>query len=165
MFWILFVVVAVVVGAGLVLIQRQSARYDLMGMGGAIGEQARYEQKRPLSEAEQVLYWRLVEALPECIVMAQVPFTRFMKPASGGKMASPHLRAANARIAHKSVDFLVCLRDFTVVAAVELDETHDIERVTTNDEFLKSAGIVPLRFDVSQIPSVETLRGLFTEPR
>src|SRR5688572_9784006 len=112
MFWILFVTVAVVVGAGLVLIQRQSARYDLMGMGGAIGEQARYEQKRPLSEAEQVLYWRLVEALPECIIMAQVPFTRFMKPATGGKMASPHLRAANARIAHKSVDFLVCLRDF-----------------------------------------------------
>lgn len=44
----------------------------------------RYEQLKPLSDPEQVLYWRLVAALPECVVLSQVTFSRFMRPATEG---------------------------------------------------------------------------------
>ncbi len=34
--------------------------------------------KKPLSEPEQVLYYRLVEAMPECMVLAQVQLSRIL---------------------------------------------------------------------------------------
>ena len=43
------------------------------------GTPLRYQQVRPLSDAEQALDWRLVEALPECVILAQVTFSRVMK--------------------------------------------------------------------------------------
>ena len=167
MFWIIFFAVAIVVGAGLIFVQRHPLGRELMGADPADGEAPRYEQFRPLSEVEQVLYWRLVEALPECVVLAQVPFTRFMKPPEAGeKIAIRHYRAMYARIAGKRVDFLVCLRDFTVVAAVELDDVSSERRKdSTREDLLKSAGITPLRVFAEAIPSVETLREMFTGAR
>ena len=168
MFWIIFISVAIVVGVGLILAQRQPVDRDLMGAGDpSLAQGPKYEQFRPLSETEQVLYWRLVEALPECVVLAQVPFTRFMRPPEAGeKIAVRHYRAMYARIAQKRVDFLVCLHDFTVVAAVDLDDlSNESRRDRTRDELLKAAGIVPLRVFAEAIPSVETLREMFTAPR
>ena len=166
-FWIIFISVAVVVGVGLIFVQRHPLDRDLMGADPSAGEGPKYEQFRPLSEPQQVLFWRLVEALPECVVLAQVPFTRFMKPPEAGeKIAVRHYRTMYARISQKRVDFLVCLRDFTVVAAVDLDDlSHEGRRDPTRDELLKSAGIVPLRVFAEAIPSVETLREMFTASR
>ena len=165
MFWIIFFSVALIVGAGLILVQRYPLDRDVMGVDPATGQAPKYEQFRPLSETQQVLYWRLVEALPECVILAQVPFTRFMRPPEAGeKIAVRHYRAMYARISQKRVDFLVCLHDFTVVAAVELD-SRDGRRDPTRDELLKSAGIVPLRVYAEAIPPVETLRELFTASR
>ena len=31
-----------------------------------------YFSKKPLNEKEQVVYFRLIEALPECVVLAQI---------------------------------------------------------------------------------------------
>ena len=164
MFWIIFISVAVIVGVGLIFVQRQPVSGDVMGVDPSAAQGPRYEQFRPLTETQQVLYWRLVEALPECVVLAQVPFTRFMKPPEAGeKIAVRHYRAMYARIAQKRVDFLVCLRDFTVVATVDLDDLNqEGRRDPTRDELLKAAGIVPLRVFAEAIPSVETLREMFT---
>ena len=167
MFWVIFISVAVVVGVALILAQRQPVEQDLMGAGASTGLGYRYEQFRPLTEQEQQLYWRLVEALPECVVLAHVPFARFMKPPEAGeKIAVRHYRAMYARIAQKKVDFLVCLHDFTVVATVDLDHVNqDSRRDPRRDELLKSAGIVPLRVFAEAIPSAETLREMFTASR
>ena len=164
MFWIVFIVVALVVGVGLVLVQRQMALRGQSGIDPAAGPALLYAQIRPLSDPEQVLYWRLVEALPECVILAQVSFSRFMKPAPPeGHFEARQYRALYARISQKTVDFLVCLRDFTVVAAVELDDSSQAElQDVRRDELLKAAGITSLRVRVDHIPSVETLREMFT---
>ena len=123
-----------------------------------------YEQLKPLGDAEQVLYWRLVEALPECVILSQVTFSRFMRPATGGRAPTAHYRVMQNRISGKSLDFLVCLKDFTVVAAVELDDaTHEPDRDAQRDALLRAAGITPLRMSVTDIPTVERLREIFTD--
>src|SRR5688500_5075902 len=38
-----------------------------------------YASQRPLSDPEQTLFWRLREAMPECVVLSQVSFSRFIK--------------------------------------------------------------------------------------
>jgi hypothetical protein len=159
MFWALFIGVALVVGIALILVQRQTADRDFVGedTGAATG----YAPVRPLSEAEQELYWRLVEALPECVVLPQVSFRSFLRPAEG-KPVNPRTRAIYFRMAQQSVDFLVCLKDFTVVATVELDESPDgSRRDTSRDDLLRAAGVAPLHIRAGEIPSVPTLRAMF----
>lgn len=123
----------------------------------------RYSQVKPLSAAEQTLYWRLREALPECVVLSQVTFSRFMKPDTGGIAPLPVYRALQNRISQKTLDFLVCLPDFTVVAAVELDDaSHRVEADRQRDELLNAAGITVIRVTVDDIPSAQRIREAFT---
>jgi hypothetical protein len=152
MIWALFLfVVFVVVGTLLQLLVR----------GGRAGRATdAYRSNKPLSEPEQTLYWRLREAVPECVVLSQVTFSRFMTPDVRGRAQR---RALFNRISSKSADFLVCLKDFTLVAAIELDDrSHSRDRDTRRDEILASAGIPVLRFNVKEMPSVERLRTLLT---
>ena len=164
-FWLIFIGAAIVTLAAIYLAQRQPAERDQMGQDPT-RENPRYVQRPPLTGPEQVLYWRLVEALPECVVLAQVSFSRFMTPAVEGDSSRARQLTLYRRISQKTIDFLVCLKDFTLVAAVELDDpSHDEERDFQRDSLLKSAGIVPLRVSVKEIPSVEALREMFTRTR
>ena len=63
--YLLSLFVAVLVAASLF------AFWRLSGRGGP---RLRYQQIRPLRPPEQALYWRLVEALPECVILSQVTF-------------------------------------------------------------------------------------------
>jgi hypothetical protein len=85
-----------------------------------------------LSEREQILYHRLVKAAPEHIVLMQVLF-------------------------------LIVTADTSILAAVELDDaSHDREDRRAADarktHALESAGISLLRWNVRQMPSVQTIR-------
>jgi hypothetical protein len=126
-----------------------------------------YTQLKPLTEREQTLYWRLVQALPECVVLSQVTFSRFMKPDTGGLAPLKEYRALQNRISQKTIDFLVCLPDFTVVAALELDDaSHDQALDRQRDALLRAAGIAVLRIKANEMPAVARLRELFTtDPR
>jgi hypothetical protein len=119
-----------------------------------------YRAVKPLSDPEQTLYWRLKDAMPECVVLSQVTFSRFIRP----EHAAPGSRQALFnRISRKSVDFLLCLPDFTVVSAVELDDrSHSSKRDAERDAILQAAGIPVVRVNVSAIPATEKLRALFT---
>jgi hypothetical protein len=124
-----------------------------------------YKSVVPLTPAEQELYGRLVAALPECVVLPQVPFSRFMRPSTNGKVPLPQYRALQDRLAQKSVDYLVCLKDFTVVAAIELDDaTQEWERDEREqgDLMLGLAGVNLVRLKISDMPTVEQLRTRFT---
>ena len=132
----------------------------------AFGAAMRYRQVRPLSAPEQTLYWRLREALPECVVLSQVTFSRFMRPDTGGLAPLAEYRAMQNRIAQKTLDFLVCLPDFTVVAAVELDDAShrsDVDR--QRDQLLTAAGITLIRVTVDDIPSARRIREAFTNDK
>ena len=66
-----------------------------------------FHVRKLLSVPEQVLYHRLVKALPEHIVLAQVQVSRVLK--------GFEFHAWNNRINRLSYDFVVCAKDASVV--------------------------------------------------
>lgn len=108
--------------------------------------------KKPLTQPEQVLYHRMVKALPDCIVLAQVQASRVLGVKRGFNFGE-----WNNRINRLSLDFVVCLKDATVVAAVELDDsTHGRsdrrEADDRKERALKAAGVPLVRWSVSAMP-------------
>ena len=122
-----------------------------------------YAQKKPMSPVEQVLYFRLREALPGCIVMLQVALSRFIEVSAG----IAEWRSWHNRMNQMSIDYLVCLPDATVVAAVELDDgTHAYKKRREADAkknlILEAAKVPLVRWQVAALPSVEEIRIRFT---
>jgi very-short-patch-repair endonuclease len=120
-----------------------------------------FEQCRPLTEREQVLYWRLRKVMPEEIVLAQVAVSRILRVKKGH-----NFRAWMNRVDRMTVDFLVCLPDGTIVAAVELDDASHgspirIARDDKKNQALQAAGIKLLRY--ANVPDEEQLRKAFLE--
>jgi very-short-patch-repair endonuclease len=125
------------------------------------GETWPFYERRVMSKPEQVLYFRLVEVLPECIVLAQVQLSRVL-----GVKKGHNFRQWLNRIDRKSLDFLICLKDCSVVAAIELDDsTHDRDDRKKADRdkerALASAGVKLIRWQARSLPDVETIREAF----
>jgi len=117
--------------------------------------------KKPLSQPELVLYFRLVQALPDYIILAQVQLSRLLGVKKGNNYLSWH-----NRINRMSVDFVVCKKDSSVVSVIELDDdTHQKEdrqiADAKKDKALSSAGIRILRWQVKAIPDIATIRSTF----
>lgn len=107
-----------------------------------------------LSAPEQQLYRRLIQALPEYVVLAQVQLLQLVRFRRGRWNAA----IAN-RISQLSVDFLIVRPDTSIVAAIELDDaSHARERRQAADarkaHALKSSGIPLLRWAVREMPDV-----------
>lgn len=151
-FALLFLVVVVI--ALLVYLKAKS-------QGGAVGNEIwPFYAKKPLSQPEQVLYFRLREALPDHIILAQVQLSRFL----GVKKGHNHQSWSN-RINRMSADFVVCSKDATIVAVIELDDaTHQKpERQTADakkDKALVAAEIKLIRWQAKFIPDVSVIRSL-----
>lgn len=127
---------------------------------GGIGEFP-FAQCRPLTERELVLYWRLRKVMPDVMVLAQVAMSRILRVRQGH-----NARAWMNRVDRMTVDFLVCLPDATIVAAVELDDASHgspvrIARDDRKNRALDAAGIKLLRF--ANVPDEEQLRKAFLE--
>ncbi|GHD60768.1 DUF2726 domain-containing protein [Jeongeupia chitinilytica] len=154
-FAVLMVVVAAVLGT---VMKKNGA-----GKGASTGS-SRFQRKPVLTEREQPVYFRLVEALsPDHIVLAQVSFSQLVV-AKGGSQKENY--AKFKRISQKSADFVVCKKDFSVLAVIELDDsTHNskLDKDAERDAFLGEAGIKTLRF--RQNPSVDQLRQALLIPR
>ena len=108
--------------------------------------------KKPLTQPEQVLYHRLVKALPDHIVLAQVQVSRVL-----GVKKGSNFHAWNNRINRLSYDFVVCGKDSTVIAAIELDDkSHEsIRRSATDEKKNKAtadAGLRLIRWNVKALP-------------
>lgn len=114
--------------------------------------------RRPLSQPEQVLYHRLIRALPDHIVLAQVQVSRVLGVKKGARF-----HEWNNRINRLSYDFVVCGKDSAVIAAIELDDkSHESEsRARTDDKKNKAsadAGLRLLRWQVRSLPSEDAIR-------
>lgn len=114
--------------------------------------------KKPLTQPEQVLYHRLVVAMPECIVLAQVQLSRIL-----GVKKGFNFHEWDNRINRMSVNFVVCLMDATIVAAVELDDkTHEkatrVQADAKKEKALSSAGVAVVRWQVSALPDENAIR-------
>ena len=121
-----------------------------------------FYERHVMSKTEQVLYFRLVEALPECIVLAQVQLSQVL----GVKKGNNSRQWLN-RIDRKSLDYLICLKNCSVVAAIELDdsthERNDRKKADQDKESaLQSAGVKLIRWQAKKLPDIETIRRTFT---
>lgn len=147
----------------LILVAIAVAILKKRGLWGAGETVWPFYAKKPFTQPEQVLYHRLVTALPECIVLAQVQLSRVL-----GVKKGFNFRAWNNRINRMSLDFLVCLKDSTIVAAVELDDkTHEkasrIEADAKKEKALAAAGVALVRWHVSALPDEATIRQAFAK--
>jgi hypothetical protein len=116
--------------------------------------------KKPLTQPEQILYWRLVKALPEHIVLAQVQCSRVLGVKRGFKF-----NEWNNRINRLSYDFVICKKDGSVVAAIELDDkTHETAKRAETDakkqRATEAAGVLLVRWSVAKMPDEAVIRGL-----
>jgi len=111
------------------------------------------EPKRALlTDPEQVLYRRLVQALPHHIVLAQVQLLQMVR----FKRRSPPYAVLN-RMSRLSLDFVVLTPDTGIVAAIELDDARhrhpDRQSADARKTHaLKSAGIPLIRWSVRTMP-------------
>lgn len=121
-------------------------------------EQWPYYAKTVLSQPEQALYHRLVAALPEHIVLAQVQLSRVL-----GVKKGFDLNAWSNRINRMSYDFLVCQKDFGVIVVIELDDrSHEkaprIETDRKKNRATAAASIPLIRWQVSALPDETSIR-------
>lgn len=119
--------------------------------------------KRPLSQPEQVLYHRLVQALPGRIVLAQVQVSRVLGVKKGFDFYE-----WNNRIDRLSYDFVVCAMDSSVLAVIELDDkSHESESRRRTDakknRATSAAGIRLIRWNVKAIPDQDFIREAFAD--
>ena len=133
--------------------------------GGSVGRAAPWPfyARRPLSLPEQVLYHRLVKALPEHIVLAQVQVSRVLGVTKGF-----NFHEWNNRINRLSYDFVVCTKDSTVLAAIELDDkSHETaaraEIDQKKEKATSSAGIRLIRWHVKSLPDEQAIRTAFAQ--
>ena len=121
--------------------------------------------KKLLTQPEQILYHRLVKALPDHIVLAQVQVSRILGVKKGAKF-----HEWNNRINRLSYDFVVCTKDSTVIAAIELDDkSHEkASRQSTDEKKNKAssdAGLRLVRWHVRSLPDEQAIRQEFSLPQ
>jgi len=120
-----------------------------------------FDAKKPLSEPEQVLYFRLVQALPEHTILAQVQLSSLLTV-----QKNHDARAWLNRINRMSADFVVCNKDFSIVAVIELDDaTHARkDRMAADakkDQALEAAGIRIIRWQAKTLPNLALIQSTF----
>jgi very-short-patch-repair endonuclease len=148
----LLLVLVVVVVAILAFLKAKSQD----GSGG--NEIWPFYAKKPLSQPEQVLYFRLIEALPEHIILAQVQLSRFL-----GVKKGHNYQSWSNRINRMSADFVVCNKDSSIVAVIELDDaTHqkpDRQAADAKkDKAIEAAEIKIIRWQAKSMPDVSAIK-------
>ncbi|MGJ8621086.1 MAG: DUF2726 domain-containing protein [Methylophilaceae bacterium] len=117
-----------------------------------------YYSKKSLTQPEQVMYHRLVEALPDKIILAQVQLSRFIGVNKGHDFNSWF-----NKINRMSIDFLVCEKDFSIIAAIELDDnSHNRpDRQDADDKknkVLTAAKVRLIRWHVNSKPDINQIQ-------
>ena len=117
--------------------------------------------KKPLSPPEQVLYFRLIQALPEHIILAQVQLSRLLGVKKGN-----NYQAWTNRINRMSADFVVCHKDSSIVAVIELDDASHQRKDrqaadAKKDKALASSDVRVVRWQAKSIPDITAIQSTF----
>lgn len=118
---------------------------------------AHYQAKREfMTPPEQKLYQLMRQALPEHQVFAQVAFSQIFL-ALGGERKERNSKFGHAK--QKVADFVVCTKDFKMLAVVELDDpTHTRDRDEAKDAIVKEAGLRMVRWNVKAMPTTTEIQ-------
>lgn len=154
---LLIVIAIILIVAAIIFVQRRG----LLGKSG--GDVWPFYTKRPLSNPEQVLYHRLVAALPGHIILAQVQVSRVLGVKKGFKF-----NEWNNRINRLSYDFVVCSKDSAVLMAIELDDkSHDkSSRADTDrkkEKATAAAGVPLVRWHVKSLPDAAAINAAVSQ--
>ena len=111
-----------------------------------------------MTKREQQLYWRLVETLPDCVIMSQVSIMGILN------IKKEYYRNSSKwtnQVNRLRLDFVVCRKDTYPLAVIELDDSsHDNEkqqqRDDKKDKALTDAGIKIIRW--REIPDSQTIK-------
>jgi hypothetical protein len=118
------------------------------------------EKKQPLTPNEAEFFARLRKALPEYVVLAQVPLSALVKTRLPDD--HPDFWTAFDRFSRKVADFAVLDRKtMSAIAVIELDDrTHDSKRDKdrARDAMLASAGVRTIRWDSRAKPSADAIK-------
>lgn len=110
---------------------------------------------RLLNDAEQILYFRLCEAMPEMRVFAQIGVAQLAQ--LRGRREARKLSSMLGR----GVDFVICGNDFKILAAIDLAWAMDNGAENSPEEekrrALQSLGIPLIVYRPNQLPDSETL--------
>jgi len=165
--WVLLAAAGVLLGVGMWLALRRRkqaappvSRHKKPSLE-ALDTVAAWEPQvmRILSSHERDAYATLVKALPEYMVLGQVPLARFLR------VPTRHSYAEwLSRVGSLSADLLVCDRSSQVLAVVEVHSSRDSVRSRQRHErmirVLKAAGIRVLVWSEGEIPSPAVVREL-----
>jgi hypothetical protein len=133
---------------------------------GSLAKPWPLEAKRQLlTERERALYQRLVQTLPNHIVLAQVQLLQVLNFQRGRRS-----QAIFNRISQLSLDFLILNPDTSIAAAVELDDaTHTREDRRQADarksHALESAGVPLIRWNAKSLPESAAILAAFPATR
>lgn len=114
--------------------------------------------KKVLTPVEQQFYQRLVRAFPEHVVLSQVSFSQLV-----GVRKGENFQAIWNRYNRLVADFVVCNKDFSIAAVLELDDrSHDSPTRMDADRrkaaICAAAGIALHRVNVNPLPNEAELR-------
>lgn len=112
--------------------------------------------KRPLTNREQAMYFRLAQTFPDHVVLAQVAFSAILTTKD---------RPTRATFDRKVCDFVLCSKAFDVLAVIELDDASHKGRHAEDakrDAMLAKAGYRVIRFP--QVPDAADLRKALALP-
>jgi hypothetical protein len=116
---------------------------------------ARFRRKPLLTGGELDFFFRLREALPECIICPQIPASVLIEPTGVG----PTRQRAQARLEARRVGYAVYDEDMQLLAVVEYDHRSRVKRSdVARDAWFSSAGIRTVRFPARRIPSEGQIR-------
>jgi very-short-patch-repair endonuclease len=125
---------------------------------GSLAKPWPLEAKRQLlTEPERALYQRLVQTLPNQIVLAQVQLLQVLQFQRGRRS-----QGIFNRISQLSLDFLILNPDTSLVAAIELDDaTHSRadrrQADARKSHALQSAGVALIRWNVKSLPDAAAI--------
>lgn len=124
-----------------------------------------YLSKNPLTKTEIIFYHHLVQALPNHVVLAQVQLSSFIKVDDSKVDSRAFYRWFNP-IAQQSVDYLICNKEFNIIAAVELDDkSHSkmsaINRDNKKTNNLAAAKVPLIRWHAEAMPDIAIIQQEF----
>ncbi|TFV98688.1 DUF2726 domain-containing protein [Oxalobacteraceae bacterium OM1] len=121
----------------------------------------RFRPRPVLTGAEWSFYFRLRDALPECVVCPQVAVSALIEPAGVG----PARRLAAESIEADRVGYAVFDHDLQLLAVIELGHrARPTRREMARDRWFAEAGVRTVRFHARRPPSTGRIkRSIFAQ--
>lgn len=145
----------------LALVLRMAARRNAWRAADAAWP---YYAKMPLVDPAQLLYQRLVTALPGFIVLSNVPV-----PSLLGVRRGHDSRTWTRRVRHLQYDFVVCSPDATTLVAIQLEDSVRSANDLTHADRIKqrasnAAGVRLLHWHAMSLPQHTEIQTEFGVP-